>query len=111
MFKDNDLYSGMMSVINETKEFLQKHEIQALYIPYKNGIEVEISNDITEEGLKKIYNEKQSTEGFRDGFIKALSDSDEKLEYDDSHPTKSEIYSENYKLAYKMAWEHRNEEN
>jgi len=106
MFDDGSIEENIIPIIREAKTLLDVKEIKSIFIPYRNGVEVEISNDLTESGLLELYNKYQRSEGFRDGYLKSLSDFDKHVEYDDNPESRNASYDKSYKLGYKTAWQY-----
>lgn len=107
---DIDMFSGDSSIdqivspiIKEANTVLEEKEIKAIFIPYYNGLKLEILP--SESELLKVYDIQQGTLGFRDGFLKGLSDFDNNIEYCDETNSKYAIYVESYKQGYKKAHE------
>jgi len=105
MFDDRTVEENMSEIIRDVKKLLDEKEIKAIFIPYYNGLEFEINKSTSE--LLEIYNRQQETWGYRNGFIKGLSDFDNSVEYNDISDSKSVEYVEFYKNGYKKGFEIR----
>jgi hypothetical protein len=105
MFDDRTVAENMSETIRDVKELLGEKEIKAIFIPYYNGFEFEINRSTSE--LLELYDRQQETIGFRNGFIKGLSDFNNSVEYNDVSDSKSVEYIEFYKNGYKKGFEIR----
>ena len=60
--------------------------------------------------FSEIYNNQQHGIGKKDGFLKAMGDIDNDLEYDDSITHRNDSYIEGYKQGYEIGWDIYSEE-
>lgn len=107
-----DMFSGDQSIeqivdpiIREANVVLKEKEIKAIFIPYYNGLELEITSNESE--ILKAYEAQQKGFGLTDGFLKGLNDFDNGIEYNDGHDSKYIPYVESYKQGYKKGFERK----